>query len=83
MVGWHHRLNGHDFEQTPGGSEGRGSLACCSPWVRRVCIPAGRSMPSARSAVPLTCLEEMLTRTSFQRNLRNLFRFPRLPLCNE
>ena len=30
MVGWHHRLNGHEFEQTPGDSEGQGSLACCS-----------------------------------------------------
>ena len=32
MVGWHHWLNGHEFEQTSGNSEGRGSLACCSPW---------------------------------------------------
>ena len=32
MVGWHHRLNGHEFEQTPGESEGQGSLVCCSPW---------------------------------------------------
>ena len=32
MVGWHHRLNGHDFEETPGDSEGQGSLACCRPW---------------------------------------------------
>ena len=32
MVGWHHRLNGHEFEQTPGASEGQGSLACTSPW---------------------------------------------------
>ena len=32
MVGWDHRLNGHEFEQTPGDSEGQGSLACCSPW---------------------------------------------------
>ena len=32
MVGWHHRLNGHKFEQTPGDSEGQGSLACCSLW---------------------------------------------------
>jgi len=32
MVGWHHRLNGHEFVQTPGDSEGQGSLACCSPW---------------------------------------------------
>ena len=32
MVGWHHQLNGHEFEQTPGDSEGQGYLACCSPW---------------------------------------------------
>ena len=32
MVGWHHRLNGHEFEQTLGDSKGQGSLACCSPW---------------------------------------------------
>ena len=31
IVGWHHRLNGHEFVQTPGDSEGQGSLACCSP----------------------------------------------------
>ena len=31
MVGWHHRLNGHEFEQVPGVSDGQGSLACCSP----------------------------------------------------
>ena len=31
MVGWHHQLNGHEFEQAPGDSEGQGSLACCSP----------------------------------------------------
>ena len=32
MGGWHHRLNGHEFEQTMGDSEGQGSLGCCSPW---------------------------------------------------
>ena len=32
MVGWHHRLDGHEFEQTLGDSKGQGSLACCSPW---------------------------------------------------
>ena len=31
-VGWHHRLNGHEFEQTPGDSEGQRSLVCCRPW---------------------------------------------------
>ena len=35
MVGWHHRLNGHEFEQTLEDSEGEGSLACCSPWGRK------------------------------------------------
>ena len=31
-VGWHHQLDGHEFEQPPGDGEGQGSLACCSPW---------------------------------------------------
>ena len=31
MVGWHHRLNGHEFEQALGDGEGQGSLVCCSP----------------------------------------------------
>ena len=31
-VGWHHLLNGHEFEHTSGDSEGQGNLACCSPW---------------------------------------------------
>ena len=35
MVGWHHRLNGHESEQTPGVGNGQGSLACCSPWVAK------------------------------------------------
>ena len=32
MVGWHHRLDGREFEQTPGVGDGQGNLACCSPW---------------------------------------------------
>ena len=32
MVGWHHQLNGREFEKTLGDGEGQGSLACCSPW---------------------------------------------------
>ena len=32
MVGWHHRLDGHEFEQAPAVGDGQGSLACCSPW---------------------------------------------------
>ena len=34
MVGWHHRLYGHEFKQTPRDSGGQGSLTCCSPWGR-------------------------------------------------
>ena len=36
MVGWHHRLSGHEFEQIPGDTEGQGSLVCCSPWGHKV-----------------------------------------------
>ena len=32
MVGWHHCLNGHELELTPGDSKGQGNLACCNPW---------------------------------------------------
>ena len=35
MVGWHHRLNRHEFEQVPGDGAGQGSLACCSPRGRQ------------------------------------------------
>ena len=35
MVGWHHRLDGHEFEQTPEDNEGQGGLACCSPGGRK------------------------------------------------
>ena len=35
MVGWHHRLNGHELEKAPGDSEGQGSLSCCRPWVTK------------------------------------------------
>ena len=36
MVGWHHQLDGHEFEQAPGVGDGQGGLACCSPWGLRV-----------------------------------------------
>ena len=35
MIGWHQRLNGHEFEQAPGDGEGQRSLACCGSWGRR------------------------------------------------
>ena len=35
MVGWHHRLNGHEFEQALGDGDGQGRLECCSPWSHK------------------------------------------------
>ena len=36
-VGWHHQLNGHEFESTPGVGDGQGGLAFCSPWGSKSC----------------------------------------------
>ena len=36
MVGWHHRLDGYEFEQAPRVGDGQGSLACCNPWGHKV-----------------------------------------------
>ena len=35
MVGWHHRLDGHEFEQAPGVGDEQGSLTCCSSWSHK------------------------------------------------
>ena len=35
MIGWHHRLNGHEFEQALGVGDGQAGLACHSPWDRK------------------------------------------------
>ena len=35
MVGWHHQLDGHEFQQAPGVGDSQGSLGCCSPWGHR------------------------------------------------
>ena len=32
MAGWHHRLDAHEFERTPGADDGQGGLACCNSW---------------------------------------------------
>ena len=51
MVGWHHRLDGHEFEQAPGVGDGQGSLACCSPAAKSLqscptlCDPIDGSPP--------------------------------------
>ena len=48
MVGWHHRLNGHEFEQTTGDSEGQGSLACLGPQGRKE-LDVPERQPQSRS----------------------------------
>ena len=35
LLGWYHRVDGHDFEQAPGVGDGQGGLACCGPWGRK------------------------------------------------
>ena len=46
MVGWHPRLDGHEFEQALGIGDGQGSLACCSPWGRKESgLPVHHQLP--------------------------------------
>ena len=48
MVGWHHRLDAHEFEQAPGVGDGQGSLASCSPWGRKESDTTGQQLKSQR-----------------------------------
>ena len=43
MVGWHHQLNGHEFEQDPGVGDGQGGLVCYNPWSRKETDKIGRA----------------------------------------
>ena len=45
MVGWHHQLNAHEFEQTLGDGEGQGSLMCCSLWGCKESDPIATEQP--------------------------------------
>ena len=68
MVGWHHWLNGHEFEQTLGDNEGQGSLACCSPRSHRVRHNLATEqilflVPGPRSLFRATVLDAVSTRT--------------------
>ena len=51
MVGWHHPLNGHEFEQAPGDGEEQGSLECCSPWGCKELVTTERLNNNKRTAV--------------------------------
>ena len=68
VVGWHHKLTGHEFEQTLGDGEGRGSLACCSPWGRKESDTTERpnnKQPILARAL-MTVKELQLTRQHFE-----------------
>ena len=56
-VGWHHRLDGHAFEQTLGHDEGLGSLACCSPWGPRIRRDLVTEQPQQQQ-LAWTCLNQ-------------------------
>ena len=68
MVGWHHQLNGHEFEQTPGDGEGQGGLACCSPWGDKESDTTERLNNQARSVI-----KTMLTLTGLSLRTRLCF----------
>ena len=51
MVVWHHQLNRHEFEQTPGDGDGQGGLACCSPWSHRE-LDTTRDQTTTRAKLP-------------------------------
>ena len=73
MIGWHHQLNGHEFQQTLGDNGGQGSLACCSPWGRRESDLTERLNDSKAQAVGSLGGGALRTRV---RPLRILFLFP-------
>ena len=69
MVGWYHRLDGHEFEQALGIGDGQGSLMCCSPWVHRSFPPLSLSalakdLPHLRATLDTTVLHSQWLRFS-------------------
>ena len=75
MVEWHHRLDGREFEQAPGESEGQGGLACCRPRGRGRGVRHRRPWPQAQMRVPFpacTCL----CRSQYVQNMTFWYIFP-------
>ena len=58
MVGWHHRLNGHEFEQAPGDGKGQGGLECCSPWGHKESDRLSNWTELKKYADDITLMEE-------------------------
>ena len=57
MVGWHHGLNGYEYDQTQGNSEGQGSLMCCSPWGHKESDTTAVQVSWKPALQPLPCNE--------------------------
>ena len=58
-AGWHHRLNGREFERALGDGEGQGSLACCSPWGCKESDMTARLKTTTKAQYLSTCALEM------------------------
>ena len=69
MVGWHHRLNGHEFEQASGDGERQESLACCSPWGRKESDVTEQLNDDNRTKPPqkMEDVNSLINHSSFQR----------------
>ena len=57
MVGWHHRLDGHEFEQAPEDGEGQENSACCRPWGRK----ESDTSPLGLESQACSCIEEEIS----------------------
>ena len=55
MVGWHHQLKGHEFEQIPGDGEGQRNLVCCSPWGHKQSNTTSVQFSSVTQKCPTIC----------------------------
>ena len=65
MVGWHHRLDGHEFEQALGDGEGQGSLTCCSPWGRKELDTTEQLREPFQNLRPVLSAEGVVSTVSF------------------
>ena len=70
MIGWHHWLNGYEFEQALGVGDGEGSLACCSPWGHKESDTTKR--PNLTEALETRRLIKIIAKTWFQSWIQNI-----------
>ena len=78
MVGWHHRLNGQEYEQAPGDGAGQGSLVCCSPWSRKAWDTTGQLNDNTHVC---TCFTSANVCTFLNLSQLQLLPEPSLMLC--